>query len=118
MKPYINRLFHFYILLFLFVSCSPNAGDNVAGENSPLKDYNLIEAEIRSISEDTLQRYNPYYFHPNYKPSLPLLISEPDVTKAILSKDSLGYDIRLSVQNDEGSTPLRGAIFSSAQIKN
>lgn len=118
MKPYIKRLFHFYILLFLFVSCSPNAGDNVAGENSPLKDYNLIEAEIRSISEDTLQRYNPYYFHPNYKPSLPLLISEPDVTKAILSKDTLGYDIRLSVQNDEGSTPLRGAIFSSAQIKN
>ena len=118
MKPYIKRLFHFYILLFLFVSCSPNAGDNAAGENSPLKDYNLIEAEIRSISEDTLQRYNPYYFHPNYKPSLPLLISEPDITKAILSKDSLGYDIRLSVPNDEGSTLLRGSIFSSPQTKN
>lgn len=118
----MNRLIKHILLislsLFALSSCSTGADNNKFGEDSPLKDYNLMESEIRTFSEDTLQRYNPYYFHPNYKPSLPLLISEPDNTKAILSKDSLGYDIRLSVPNDDGSTLLRGAIFSSPQTKN
>lgn len=118
----MNRLIKHILLislsLFALSSCSTGADNNKFGEDSPLKDYNLMESEIRTFSEDTLQRYNPYYFHPNYKPSLPLLISEPDITKAILSKDSLGYDIRLSVPNDDGSTLLRGSIFSSPQTKN
>lgn len=118
MNKLIKHILLISVSLFVLSSCSTGADNNKFGEDSPLKGHNLIESEIRTFSEDTLQRYNPYYFHPNYKPSLPLLISEPDITKAILSKDSLGYDIRLSVPNDEGSTLLRGSIFSSPQTKN
>ncbi len=117
MNKLIKHILLVSVSLFACSSCSTSADSNEFGEKTSINGYSLIESEIKALSEDTLQRYNPYYFHPNYKPSHALLISEPDVTKSILTKDSLGYDIRRSTPNNEGSTPLRGSIFSPPQIK-
>lgn len=115
MKNYIRDIFFFCFCLLLCISCSTPTDKNEAGEASPIESYTIITTQVRPLSEDTLQRYNPYYFHPNYKPSYALLISEPDITKAVHTKDSLGYDIKVSVPNKEESTILRGSIFSPSQ---
>lgn len=115
MKNYIRDIFIFCICLLTCISCSTHTDENEVGETSPIEGYTIIKTQVRTLSEDTLQRYNPYYFHPNYKPSYALLISEPDITKAVLTKDSLGYDIKVSVPNQEGSTHLRGCMFSPSQ---
>lgn len=80
--------------------------------------YTLITIEIDTIPTRSIDKYNPYIYHPqNYKPSYPLLISEPDKYIHRTTRTAKNFDTLVPSRNIEMTSHVFPTFGKSTAIK-
>ena len=110
-KHIMNFMFHIVLLFvtFLFASCKPAAEESLDDAVVISEQYGnnstLLTIEIDTIPTRIQDRYNPYIYHPQkYKPSYPLLISEPDNYIPIQTRTANNFDTLVPTNNITGTS--------------